>query len=112
MPSYNWYRTGTVTLTNGSDVITGSGTTFETSGVTFGEILVVRSAGLQHLLEIVTVDNDLQLRIDQNWDLPTDSGVECFVISSITGSSNVDLAAKIQELLDLRWRATNFVAVS
>lgn len=72
------YSTGTVAVTNGSPVVTGTGTTWSASGVKPGDQLHVGSAGQDHILSpwytILSVDSDTQVTLTENYPGVTNSG--------------------------------------
>lgn len=89
-----WYRVGTVTLTNGSKVVTGNdGAIFE-NNVKVGNILMVADA----LLEVGrrTDVSTLELAVEYSGV----SGTYPYtVINTIVGSSNYDTALKIDDFI-------------
>lgn len=92
-----WYRTGTIQLTQGSDVVTGTGTRF-IENVRFGDILKVGDK----LLEIKQVMNDEQLRLFDVHTEPTISGAAFAVIRSMTNATNYDLMSQMDRFLEER----------
>lgn len=90
-----WYREGTVTLTNGSKVVTGNAPAVFTDNVKAGNILVVAEA----LLEVSrrTGVAELELAVEYSGVSGTYPYV---VINTIVGATNVDTAMKISEFLN------------
>lgn len=72
------YSTGTVAVTNGSPVVTGTGTTWSASGIKAGDQINVGSAGQDSLLAtwytILSVDSDTQVTLTVNYPGVTNSG--------------------------------------
>lgn len=64
----SYYSTGSITLTNGSAVVAGSGTLWQTSLITNGVVFV---EGEGNPLPILTVDSDSQITSEINWTGPT-----------------------------------------
>jgi hypothetical protein len=60
----SYYSTGTITLTNGSAVVTGTGTAWQTVLITGGNIFV-QAPG--NPLPIATVDSDTQITAELEW---------------------------------------------
>jgi hypothetical protein len=63
---------GTITLTNGSAIVGGSGTSFATE-LTAGDF-IVSTVGVPYTLPVKTVDSDTQLTLVSNFTGPTQSG--------------------------------------
>lgn len=102
MSEVNWYRAGQVTLTNGSENVTGTGTEFVTAGVHAGEILIVEANGERQILEVITADSETQIRIAQPWAHATEGPLDYFIIKSITGTHNHQVIEHLSNLLSLR----------
>ncbi|MDD9577841.1 tail fiber domain-containing protein [Enterobacter sp. FR 78] len=64
---------GTITLTNGSAIVGGSGTSFATE-LTAGDFIVSTVGGVPYTLPVKTVDSDTQLTLVSNFTGPTQSG--------------------------------------
>lgn len=64
---------GTLTLTNNSATVTGSGTAF-TSELTVGDFIVVTVGGVPYTLPVKTVDSNTQLTLVSNFTGPTQTG--------------------------------------
>ncbi|MEE9689648.1 tail fiber domain-containing protein [Enterobacter sp. HK169] len=64
---------GTITLTNGSAIVGGSGTSFATE-LTAGDFIVSSVGGVPYTLPVKTVDSDTQLTLVSNFTGPTQSG--------------------------------------
>ncbi|EDV0261188.1 tail fiber domain-containing protein [Salmonella enterica subsp. salamae] len=65
---------GTLSLTNNSVAVTGTGTTF-TTDLTAGDFIVVTVGGVPYTLPVKTVDSVTQLTLVSNYTGPTQSGV-------------------------------------
>ncbi|MFP8445417.1 hypothetical protein ACLH09_22075, partial [Citrobacter braakii] len=61
---------GTLTLTNNSDVITGSGTAFTTELVV-GDFIVVTVGGITYTLPVKTIDIDTQITLISKYPGPS-----------------------------------------
>ena len=64
---------GTITLTNGSAIIGGSGTSFTTE-LAAGDFIVSTVGGVPYTLPVKTVDSGTQLTLVSNFTGPTQSG--------------------------------------
>jgi hypothetical protein len=65
------YTQGTVTVTNGSNIVTGSGTGWQSSGIPqYGTLFSVNGK----FVEVASIDSDTQLHLTSNWDYPSVSG--------------------------------------
>lgn len=64
---------GTITLTNGSAIVGGSGTAFATE-IAAGDFIVSTVGGVPYTLPVKTVDSDTQLILVSNFTGPTQSG--------------------------------------
>lgn len=64
---------GTLTLTNGSAIVGGSGTSFTTE-LAAGDFIVSTVGGVPYTLPVKTVDSDTQLTLVSNFTGPTQSG--------------------------------------
>ncbi|OQD50651.1 hypothetical protein BWZ29_02190 [Enterobacter cancerogenus] len=64
---------GTITLTNGSAIVGGSGTSFTTE-LAAGDFIVSTVGGVTYTLPVKTVDSNTQLMLVSNFTGPTQSG--------------------------------------
>ncbi|HGH4614968.1 tail fiber domain-containing protein [Enterobacter bugandensis] len=64
---------GTITLTNGSAIVGGSGTSFTTE-LAAGDFIVSNVGGVPYTLPVKTVDSGTQLTLVSNFTGPTQSG--------------------------------------
>lgn len=64
---------GTITLTNGSAIVGGSGTSFATE-LAAGDFIVSTVGGVPYTLPVKTVDSNNQLTLVSNYTGPTQSG--------------------------------------
>lgn len=88
-----WYRTGTITLTQGSQVVSGVGTTFA-SNVRVGDMLI---GPLMDLYEITDVIADSQVRIDRNYEAASYTGTDWSIAP--TSAQLKQLAKQISDLI-------------
>ena len=88
--------TGTITVTNGSASVTGSGTLFATNFVSANDILVVDGA----MYVVKSVTSDTALTLTQSYAGETASG-KSYDIVHLTGEDIVNLLArKVTELVE------------
>lgn len=66
------YSTGTVALASGSDVVTGTGTSWNTSSIASGDVMII---GEGYLTYVVSVDNASTITIDQTFRRSSVSGL-------------------------------------
>jgi hypothetical protein len=88
-----WYRTGTITLTQGSAIVTGAGTTFA-ANVKTGDMLI---GPIMDMYEITHVISDGQLRIDRNYEGASYTGTDWCVAP--TAAQLKQLAKQITDLI-------------
>ena len=100
-----WYTTGTVTLVQGSNVVTGAGTAW-LENVRYGDILMVANK----LYEVTASLNEVQLQLEQPYTGATISNQPYALIRNMTNASNYDLMVKIDEMLEER--STNLTQFS
>lgn len=72
----SWYKTGSITATSGSKIITGAGTQFTNplNGVSAGRMLLLPGAGTVQIYEIESVQSDTQLTLVSAFSGTTGSG--------------------------------------
>lgn len=72
----SWYKIGTIAATNGSKIITGTGTQFTNSlnGVSAGRMLLLPAAGTVQVYEIESVQSDTQLTLVSAYTGATGTG--------------------------------------
>jgi len=91
-----WYKTGTVTVTNGSPTVLGSGTTFLVS-VSAGDLFTIDGS---HIYEVTAVNTNTSLSLGHNYAGTTASGADYLIARLSTVSLNtVDLANQVSALL-------------
>jgi len=73
---------GTITLTNNSDTVTGSGTAF-TSELTVGDFIVATVGGIPYTLPIKTVDSNTSLTLVSNYTGPTQGGAAWYAVPRV-----------------------------
>ena len=89
-----WYNVGTVTVTNGSTVVTGAGTDF-VNNVSARDSLALVSLGTPN--EIASVDSKTQLTLARPWLGATTNGATYFVQPTV--GIYVDLALRALNML-------------
>jgi len=85
------YRTGTITVTNGSKAVTGASTLFKTAGVVSGDQLYIVDANnipTGYLYEVDVVDSDTLITLKQNYQGTTASG-QNYMIMNMAGNQTV-----------------------
>jgi len=85
------YRTGTITVTNGSKAVTGVSTLFKTAGVVSGDQLYIVDANnipTGYLYEVDVVDSDTLITLKQNYQGTTASG-QSYMIMNMAGNQTV-----------------------
>lgn len=75
------YRTGTVSVTNGSNIVTGEGTSW-LSNVEPGDLFTV--VGHNFWYEVASVDSDTQLTLSANWPGEDQTGLGYAIATSFT----------------------------
>lgn len=100
------YRDGTLALTAGSEVITGTGTLF-VANVAIGDVLILSSG---KVIEILSVDDDTHLKADTVQTV-TESGTTYVALRFVTAAQYRDLTMKIEQfLVDRSTSLTEFTA--
>ena len=74
---------GTLALTNDSDVVVGTGTTFSTE-LTTGDFMVSTIGGITYTLPVKTVNNDTQVTLISNYPGPTETGSAWYAVPRAT----------------------------
>ncbi|HWK45139.1 MAG TPA: hypothetical protein VNT30_10475 [Stellaceae bacterium] len=90
-----WYRTGTVSLTNGSAAVTGSGTNWQTQGVQPGDVFTIDNLTLY---EVLSVNSQTSLTLNGTYAGTTATAAAYAIIqnlSTLTGT----LSAQISTLI-------------
>lgn len=73
---------GTITLTNNSAAVTGSGTAFSTE-LAAGDFIVVTVGGVPYTLPVKTVNSNTSLTLVSNYTGPTQSGAAWFAVPRV-----------------------------
>lgn len=73
---------GTLTLTNNSATVTGSGTAF-TSELTVGDFIVVTVGGIPYTLAIKTVNSNTSLTLVSSYTGPTQAGAAWYAVPRV-----------------------------
>ncbi|MEI7341400.1 pyocin knob domain-containing protein [Pectobacterium brasiliense] len=84
----SWYKTGSITATSGSKIITGNGTQFSNplNGVSAGRMLLLPGAGTVQVYEIESVQSNTQLTLVSAFSGTTGSGKPYAIPTSPTVS--------------------------
>lgn len=103
---------GTLTLTNNSDAVTGSGTAFTTE-LAAGDFIVVKVGGVPYTLPIKAVNSNTSLTLVSNYTGPTQSGaawsaVPRVALNMVTASL---VAQSVEALRGLNYDKQNWQAV-
>jgi hypothetical protein len=91
-----WYRIGTASVTNNSDVVTGTNTYWGTQ-VKTGDIFVV---DYDTIYEIKTIDSNTQITLSRPYEGATESDISYSIIRNFTSTTNADVATSLLSLLD------------
>lgn len=97
MPSQTLYNTGTVSLTNGSAILAGSGTSW-TGNIVSGDTIVIGAL----ILTVSTVNSNNNITLTSTYLGPSESGLEyrayttsTLSIESVTFSNSTDLSGAL-----------------
>lgn len=109
------YRDGTVAVTNGSKIVTGVNTAFNSSGIYAGDIFSLVDGNLLPtgpLYEVESVQSDTKLTLKQAYQGTTGSA-KAYVIMNMAGNQTTPrLAAEVTHLLDETRPITNNLSAS
>ncbi len=92
-----WYKTGTVSVTNGSPTVTGTLTEFLTH-CKVGDIFTIDKA---RIYEIQSVDSDTQVTLSESYAGSTNAASAYYIIPNFTNSLNAEVVARVIDLIDL-----------
>lgn len=97
----SWYKTGTINVTKGSNIVTGIGTKWanQLSGVSAGRMLILQSSNQIEIYEIASVQSDTQLTLADDYGGESKTGVIYQIPTSPTVSIE-SLALRISEMLN------------
>jgi len=73
---------GTMTLTNGSAIVAGAGTSFSTE-LTAGDFIVTVVGGIPYTLPVKTVGSNFQVELVSNFTGPTQSGAAWYAVPRV-----------------------------
>lgn len=93
-----WYRTGTLSVTNGSTAVTGTTTGWTDSTVRAGDALFV-PASSNYPGEISTVNSTTNITLAANWHGTTQTGVTYFIFRGMEWGDVTRLAVEISALI-------------
>lgn len=95
----SWFRTGTVTVTNGSDVVTGFGTAWRTSATPpeIGDILTVDGKALY---EVLAINSDESIKLHKPYEETTATKTAYAIIRNTSATINSRLAAQVTRALN------------
>ena len=96
----NWYRFGTVSVTQGSVGVTGVGTQW-TSAVNSPMAGDIFTQDNQTLYEIMSITGDNTLTLDRNFTAATVAGGSYSIIRNSSATVNTRIASQVSETLDL-----------
>lgn len=85
------YSVGTVTVTNGSQIVTGSGTSWNTAPYTIQNGATFSLTGSLVGYQVGAVGSDTQLTLASPYAGPTRAGVNYWIASDFTSSLNLPL---------------------
>ena len=97
----SWYKTGTITITNGSKSVTGIETKWANPliGVCSGQMLILKTKNSIEICEIASVQSDTQLTLANEYIGDTKTGVN-YEIPTSPNVSIEALALRISEMLN------------
>lgn len=99
-----WYRTGTVSVTNGSKNVVGTGTAWSVM-ISVGDVFTLDNSVLY---EIQTITDDLHIVLDRNYEGATETDQTYTIIPwSVKRSLNSEILDRINKLLE--WAHEVFV---
>lgn len=90
-----WYRTGTVTVTNGSAAVTGVGGIW-LSQAAAGDLFTIDGT---KFYEILTVNSDTSITLQTTYTGTTQSGIAYAIVRNFTSTLSAGLAASIADLV-------------
>ena len=96
IPNPKWYDEGTVALTQGSPVVTGTNTFWVSAGVQAGDIFLDAD---KKMYEITAVNDSTSLTLGENYTGATGSGKGYSIIRVFNSTMNATLANRISNLL-------------
>lgn len=85
-------KTGTISVTNGSAVVTGLGTTWLTDGLAAGDILTVVNDAVWY--SVATIDTDLQITLAANYAGVTGTGKTYAITKDFTANRSYPFPVK------------------
>jgi hypothetical protein len=91
-----WYRNGTVTVTNASAVVTGSGTNW-LNQVKAGDMFTVNRT---NFFEVDTVASNTSLTLNDAFSGTSGSGQAYAIIRNFTNTTSADLSTRILAVMD------------
>jgi hypothetical protein len=103
------YTTGTVTLTNGSAIVTGSGTAWQTALIVGGIIYAEAAGG--NAMPILTVDSNTQITAATKWKGTTGTYPYALVIDTAYDRQVLSNASALAQILQ-QLKATAIAALS
>ena len=90
-----WYRDGTVNTTNGSKIVTGTGTYWTSAGLQAGDI--VKLSGNDY--ELASVQSDTKLTLTTNFTGNALTNAEYAIVRNFTSSQSSQIVANTSKLL-------------
>ncbi len=91
-----WYRLGTVSVENGSKIVTGSGTRWTTGGINRGATF--RIDNLEHAYEVVEIISDTELELFRPYQGESGEGLFYSIDRNFQSTQNAQLAAQLAYL--------------
>lgn len=93
-----WYKSGSVTVTNGSDTVTGVGTYWQENNLQAGDAFIdIRTLQMYEILE---VKSDSELKIYPAFIGENGSNIDYSINPYVSGSTTAQLAKDIRTLID------------
>ena len=92
-----WYRVGTVALTNGSKIVTGTGTFWLAASLNPGDLFTVDAS---QFYEVDNISSNTQLTLKTAYTGASTSETDYSIVRNFTASLPAQVAAKTAELLN------------
>lgn len=96
----HWYQTGTVSVTNGEDLIAGVATYWESASQppVEGDLITF---DYSTFYGVKSVNSDSEIQLDRAFEGDTASGIAYAVIRNVSATTNTRLAAEMSNVLSL-----------
>ena len=92
-----WNDDGTINLTAGSTVVTGTNTYWKTAGIKPGDLLEINHSG--RFVQVASVDGDTTLTLARPYAGTTVTGTEYAIVRNFTAHMPAEIASQTTEIL-------------